>query len=443
MLFARRLTAIRVAALVAVLASTLLVVDTVQAGREFCPLEEACSAAAQSELGSIFGIPTSVLGLGAFAAVMLITLLPVRIARTLLQPLCFAGALAAMALIAYQAMHLDAFCPLCLVADGAAIVLGYLALTWAPLPILRSNRSFRAETTAARTAWGLALALAMVAPFAWPRAEDPGWEEAPEMADALFEDAGPDVPREVAATPPAPVPAADRATELPSLPTAPTTAAEPILDDAPATAVLASPATDVVEDPPADPQPATVELVPTLAPAPALVVPPRTPPPAVERTQEGVRVVEYLNAFCAHCRATHARLEKVLEHGRVPVERRRVYTWNGSGYPLWARACVYAATVGREEAMFRELTRARRESAAEIYAAARRAGVDGPAFRRALTAHEPPPRLVRDKRIARTARLQRLPTFDIGRRRLSGSQSERELRAALQAAARPTPSTNG
>ncbi|MDF1703100.1 MAG: vitamin K epoxide reductase family protein, partial [Planctomycetota bacterium] len=409
MLFARRLTAIRVTTLVAVLASVILVADHVRPGREFCPLEEACSAAAHSELGTLFGVPTSMLGLAAFAAVLMMTLLPVRVARKLLQPACFVGAMSAMAFIAYQAMYLDAFCPLCLVADGAAIVMAYLALTWPPLPSLRTGRPLSAETGTARAAWALALVLTVLAPFAWPREEDPGWEDAPVPAAELFGD-GADL-----ATAPAPesAPAATvepatvaRAVDLPA-PAKPTVVEAARPRPVPE-AILATPTHTPEPEPAQDPQPTPPHAEPV---APAAATPAPTPPTPPKPT--GVPVIEYLNAFCAHCRATHTRLETVLAHDGTNVRRRRVYTWKGSGYPLWARACAYAETIGREDAMFRELTRARRERPQEVYAAAKRAGIDGPAFRQALLVREPPARLVRDQRISKAARLKRLPTFDI------------------------------
>lgn len=470
MLFAHRLTALRVVTLVAVVASALLVADTVNPGREFCPLEEACSAAAQSELGSLFGIPTSILGLGAFAFVLLATLLPVRAARMILQPVCFVGALVAMALIAYQAMYLESFCPLCLVADGAAIVMGYIALTWPPLPILRSGRRLSAETASARMAWGLSVVLAVVAPFAWPHTEDPGWEEAPEMAEALFEDEGV-IGEDTDATGAAPVatPTDADATTVPvdpnaavvaeappkpvrkprMLPTAPMpsrTMPKPLPTDLEVAVAPTAPA--VVETPipaPVEAAPATAAKAPEPAATPKATRTPAAQPPEAPTPQPEprIRVIEYISAFCKHCRATHARLEEVIAADGIQVTRRRIYTWKGRGYPLWARACAYAASIGREDDMFHELTRARRETAGEVYAAAQRAGIDSPAFRKALQHTEPPPRLVRDQRIARAARLKRLPTFDIGRRRLSGSQSERELRAALQAAARARTPANG
>ncbi len=436
MLFASRLTALRITALVAILASAILTVDHVRPGREFCPLEQACSAAAESEFGSVAGIPTSVLGLLAFGAVLLLTLLPVSLARRILQPACFLGALAGMGLMTEQALHLDAFCPLCLVADGAAVALGYIALTWPPLPFLRSGRGFSAESHAARTAWGLGMALTIVLPFAWPREVEPAWEEAPELAEALFEE-----PTVAAPTPPNvdpdPAPPAVLGTEAVAVHAEAAVSAPP----PPALPVPPTPPTVEASAPAAVPVVSAV-LAPPPSTPPASA--PRTPAPAPAKPAAGsVTLVEYLNAFCAHCRATHRRLDEVITAERIPVQRRRVYTWSGKGYPMWARACAYAETVGLEEAMFRELTKARRESSAEVYAAARRAGLDLQALREALARSETPARLVRDRGIARAARLKRLPTFDIGRRRLSGSQSEGELRAALMAAKASAARTKG
>ena len=142
----------------------------------------------------------------------------------------------------------------------------------------------------------------------------------------------------------------------------------------------------------------------------------------------------YLNAFCGHCRATHKRLDAVIDEMGVEVRQRRVYTWAGKKTPAWARACAFAETQGREDRMFAELMKARRESTSEILAAARRAGVDVARLRVCLKQRSVPPRLQRDRRLVKRARLQKLPTIDIGRRRLMGSQSSAELRAAILAA---------
>ena len=84
--------------------------------------------------------------------------------------------------------------------------------------------------------------------------------------------------------------------------------------------------------------------------------------------------------------------------------------------------------------LFDELMRARSQRPAEVYAAARRAGLDANAMQRAVNASAVPTRVVRDHDLMRKAQLKGLPTIDIGRRRLMGEQSEAELRDAIQAA---------
>jgi predicted DsbA family dithiol-disulfide isomerase len=147
-------------------------------------------------------------------------------------------------------------------------------------------------------------------------------------------------------------------------------------------------------------------------------------------------LVEYLNAYCPHCRKTLKRLEQVLDETGAPVRKRRVYTWASNDYPLWARACAYAQTLGREEAMFRELMQSRGQSRREVFAAARRAGLPMDAFKTAVSKAAPPKRLVRDRALVQRARIRMLPTIDIGRRRLQGEQSASELREALRVAQR-------
>jgi predicted DsbA family dithiol-disulfide isomerase len=77
------------------------------------------------------------------------------------------------------------------------------------------------------------------------------------------------------------------------------------------------------------------------------------------------------------------------------------------------------------------LLQARGGASAEVFAAARRAGIEPDALRSALARRAGAPRLVRDRRIAQAARLTALPTLDIGRRRLVGEQSEREFLVAI------------
>jgi hypothetical protein len=162
---------------------------------------------------------------------------------------------------------------------------------------------------------------------------------------------------------------------------------------------------------------------------------PRTAPGAAPR----IELVEYLNPFCAHCRATHARLARVLEGVRTPVERERLYTWSGKSPPLWAKACVCAQDQGGgakdlERPFFRELLTARSDRPADIWAAAKRAGLDVAALEACVKRGDADERLgwVRDK--VKDARIAGMPTLDIGERRLEGEQTEAELREAVTAA---------
>src|SRR5688572_31059970 len=118
MVSARRLVLLRLTAVTAVCVSTLLTYDTLHPDRAFCPLAEACERVRESALGSLFGVPTSLLGMVAFGGLFLLTLLPVEWARTLLRPAGLFAAFAGVGLFAYQALAIRTFCPLCLVADG-------------------------------------------------------------------------------------------------------------------------------------------------------------------------------------------------------------------------------------------------------------------------------------------------------------------------------------
>jgi hypothetical protein len=296
-----------------------------------------------------------------------------------------------------------------------------------------------------RAAWTLAALLVVVTPFAIRQPEEADWEEITpleEIADATPEAASP----LVASTPPGatakasavePLRRADAAPAPPAsaVPPSPMPPSPKVrLPRAPPGMPAWMPPLDgtAVEAPRAAEDPPAARMVKEPPPAPSAPA----PPPGAAPATPGPLVVEYVNAFCTHCRATHRRLERVLERTQAPVRRRRVYTWGGTRVPLWARACVYASAQGKEDDLFRELMSARNDRPAEVYAAAARAGVDVAALEQALRDPTPPARLRRDQQVVRSARLRKLPTLDIGRRRLMGEQSEAELRTALLAATR-------
>jgi protein-disulfide isomerase len=249
-----------------------------------------------------------------------------------------------------------------------------------------------------------------VAPFAWPRTEEPAWVEITPLEEAAFENEE-DLAPEPAAKPESVVVAA---------------AGPPdgitILSMAPGQTEIVA---QVRSAGPGESEAAAAPLKsrdPTRAPA--------KPKP------KGPLLVEYLNAYCPHCRKTLKRLEGVLASSDGSMRMRRVYTWSSKDYPLWARACAHAQTVGLEEEMFQELLKSRGQNKREVYAAARRAGLDIAELTAAVTQARPPERLVRDRRIVQRARIRMLPTIDIGRRRLQGEQSASELREAVQVATR-------
>lgn len=403
----RRIATLRVTALAALAVSAILCADGLHPGRAFCPMAAACDKARSSALGRIFGIPTSVVGMAAFGGLFALSMLRVEHSRRLLRPAGFLAALVGAGLFAYQALVLHSFCPLCLVADTAGLVSGLIVLTWPRTPVRRSGRKLDPESTVAKLRW-LAVAFAVVAaPFLWPRPQAPSWIAIPsgggiDVAEFDAPEAGGVDASEPAAPPPH--------------------------EAAPDDSTIPPPRAGALPRPGPPPPPPVIRPTPRPAPAPA------TPP------REGVTIVEYVNAFCSHCRATHERLERVLREDGIAARRRRVYTWPTNDTPMWAKAVAFAAASGLEDRMFDELVRADDETPQEVYAAAQRAGVDATALQAALASARAWPRLDGDRRLAQGARLEGLPTLDIGRRRLMGEQSEGELREALKAAtARPEP----
>jgi uncharacterized membrane protein len=394
--FAGRTALLRLVAMAALGVSALLTADYLHPERAFCPFEEACTRARESALGEIAGVPTSEIGMLAFGALFLLTLLPVEWSRPLLRPAGLVAALAGGALLGFQALVLQALCPLCLVADAAGLLAGILTVSWPPPPILLSGKRLPGEPASSRLAWTLAAGLAVVVPFALPRQAEPAWVEITPVAEAEFglED---ETARE---DPPAPEPVVSPAASGGGRKTAWNWPGIAMTVEAPA---AASP--------------------PPTAPA---------PPPT-----SGVRVVEYLNPFCAHCRATERRLDAVVQRLASPPRIHRVYTWNTPEPPAWAVALDHARTVGLEDRLFEALLEARDESVAEVLRAAERAGLEAGPLSTALARQEPSERSSRHRRLVMAAGLRGLPTLDIGRRRLMGEQSEAEIEAAIRAAEAP------
>src|SRR5262245_51606793 len=284
------------------------------------------------------GVPTSLIGIFAFAALFVLTLLPPRAARALGRPAAWLGMATAAGLVAYQYFVLGSFCPLCVIVDSSAIIAGVGAFGWPQVPPGLSGAALEDEHLSVRMRWALTAGIVFVIPLAWPRpAEKPGWVELPVAA---VEE---------------PEPEADEVAS-PALPKLPTSSGRWNVPDAKFDAYHEDPSVASRIDPDAShAMPASANVTDgggapsasTAAPTP--VPPPPVAPPVARAAKPAVRsvpVVMYLNPFCAHCRATHARLDSVLVGFQTPVRMRHVYVWTSNDIPYWAWACALGGTIG-------------------------------------------------------------------------------------------------
>ncbi len=161
----RTLVPLRVVAVLGIAASAVLSADARRPDRGFCPLESACLAARESPLGRVLNVPTSSLGMLAFAGLLALTfsrgprsLLALRVAATL-------AAAVGTVLLLYQALALGTFCPFCLVADLSGIAAGFVAWRMTPeaIPVPAGAPGVRRAWTP--FAWAVGGALVAAAPF--------------------------------------------------------------------------------------------------------------------------------------------------------------------------------------------------------------------------------------------------------------------------------------
>ena len=489
-----RLIGVRSLSLAALTASAMLWSDVVRHGRGFCPIDAACSKARESALGSIAGVPTSFLGLVAFATLFAITFLPARRLREIVRPTAmFAGACGIVFLV-YQAFVVGRFCPFCVVADSAGVFAGVIALSW---PSSAKPVEPPRLGATAHAAWALAAVLAIGAPLTWPREQAPAWIPVPVLEDTVAglpplreaDEFGPGVIETGVVSdvaPSSPIPTAPHETVSPALgsvpvvvppepPPPPTPVVEPrgvppeappppaplpVNDDAPIPpapppppapveppTVVASAETEPVVAPDPPPAPAPVESVkapesseppPVIASKPAEpAAAPAAKPAATPRAPSApeVTVVEYVNAFCPHCRATHTQLDEALRAATARVKRYRVYVWSSKDIPFWAQACACAATWGKENELFNEIMRLDRDDPRAIARAASRIGLDVDALWASVQRGDARARLEGEWRRVTASQIRQMPTLDIGSRRLEGEQSVTEIAAAIIAAA--------
>ncbi len=321
---------LRFCCVAALAASAVLVVDGLRKHPAFCSLDSACERARSSAMGTLFGVPTSWVGLGAFGLLFLLALLPARFGSRPVKLGALVAGACGVGFVAYQALALGTFCPFCVVADGAAVLAALVALGL-PRKIPRTKKG---SSTGRRMPW-VALAIAAVAvPWFLGR-----------------------------------------------------------------------------------------------------LAPDRPPPEAVRNLRRAgeLSIVEFLNPFCSHCRATHGRLDRALESVALPMRRTRVYVWHQKTPPLWARALACAEAEGKEDALFREL------SASDdlvghpetVEDAVRRAGLDPAAYESCAKGPGPRPRLDHDRALVVSSDLEGLPTIWVGERAIFGEVDEEDIRALV------------
>jgi uncharacterized membrane protein len=167
---------LRLALLVAIVASTALLVDYSQGGSAFCGSRSGCEqvrASALSHIGPI-GLPTIGLGvfLGLFVAVVAATR-PAH-AKVIAAMLVLSGVFA-LGLIVTQFVVLRAVCVWCMAVDLGAVVAAVAA-------VLATRSEPESERSGLKVAWLAAGVVAIAAPLSWAAAPAPAVDLPPELA---------------------------------------------------------------------------------------------------------------------------------------------------------------------------------------------------------------------------------------------------------------------
>lgn len=159
------LPVLRVAALVALAASTALLSDYTADAPSFCSAASGCGAIRQSALSHIsFGegkfVPLPAFGVAGFVLLFLSSLLE----RRATQAIALIGGAAAAYFLYVQAFVLQTFCWLCVTTDVSALVAAGAAATLRPAMWDDEHRSRLKPWL-----WWAFGALAVVAPLMWPK----------------------------------------------------------------------------------------------------------------------------------------------------------------------------------------------------------------------------------------------------------------------------------
>ena len=153
----------RLALLVAVAVSMALLIDYRQPLPSFCDVASDCYKVRASNYSKVLGVPVPVLGLCAFASLMIVSLLDNEVARRLTRALAVLGGVIGAILLLLQGFVLHVFCKLCVVVDLSAMVAAVAALL---VP-----RASDADAPAPNPLglWVLATVFAIATPFAWSK----------------------------------------------------------------------------------------------------------------------------------------------------------------------------------------------------------------------------------------------------------------------------------
>jgi predicted DsbA family dithiol-disulfide isomerase/uncharacterized membrane protein len=171
------ITLLRLFALVALAASTALLIDYMSAAAAFCSAGSGCAVVRASAGYLVVGslrIPVPVFGLAGFAALFAVTLVRANdLRRKLVLALGALGAVVALVLLLIQAISIKQFCAFCVVVDLAAMLGGvcaalYFFATRAGTEITKSKSKPTPPSEPLKTwAWVMLGALAVGAPLLW------------------------------------------------------------------------------------------------------------------------------------------------------------------------------------------------------------------------------------------------------------------------------------
>ena len=172
------ITLLRLLALVALAASTALLLDYTRPAAAFCSAGSGCAAVRSSGFGYLvigsLPIPVPVFGLIGFAALYAATLVPrSELRQKLVLGLGVLGAVVALVLLLIQWVSIKQFCAFCMVVDVAGILggvcaIGYALSARAGTEITKSKSKPPAPSEPLKTwAWVMLAALSIAAPLLW------------------------------------------------------------------------------------------------------------------------------------------------------------------------------------------------------------------------------------------------------------------------------------